>query len=93
MSKAIGFEPTRNTIKAMGARRVAAATVLVKPCPFCGGTPEMWTWHGGGPRKRMILCRSDDCYVSPMVSGETPTAAARRWNARTAASLPQQITG
>lgn len=53
----------------------------------------MEPWHGGGPKKRVIHCVADDCYVSPMVCGETPIAAARGWNARCAALLPQQIEG
>lgn len=71
----------------------AKARVLVKPCPFCGNFPAMGPWHGGGAKKRSIRCIADSCDVSPMVCGETPTIAARRWNNRSAASIPRQIEG
>ncbi len=54
----------------------------LKPCPFCGSEPTIERWHGGGPEKRMIACISDDCHVSPWVTGETMREAAGRWNGR-----------
>lgn len=72
---------------------LANAKVSVKPCPFCGNFPAMERWHGGGPKKRLIHCEAEDCYVLPSVCAETPTAAARRWNARSAAMNAEQIEG
>ena len=70
---------------------LAKATVFVRPCPFCGDTPIMERWHGGGPKKRMIHCVSVHCFVSPSCTGETPTAAARHWNERSAATSRESI--
>jgi hypothetical protein len=53
-----------------------------KPCPFCGHSPQIEPWHGGGPQKRIITCSSDDCFVSPMVTGTTRIRALAAWNHR-----------
>lgn len=52
------------------------------PCPFCGDAPMIVPWHGGGPRKRMIMCRSDACSVGPQVTGATERQAIEKWNTR-----------
>lgn len=53
-------------------------------CPFCGQAPILVPWHGGGPRKRMVMCIDDGCDVQPEVSGSTEAVALRRWNRRQA---------
>lgn len=59
------------------------ATLLpLKPCPWCGESPMMEPWHGGGPRKQHVHCVSDFCDVRPGVTGETPSEATFRWNQR-----------
>ena len=51
-------------------------------CPFCGYAPMIVRWHGGGPQKRMIMCRSDYCSVGPSVTGGNEKSALRNWNER-----------
>jgi len=51
-------------------------------CPFCGASPEIKFWHGGGPQKRMIGCSGDDCDVYPFVTGETLRSAIAKWERR-----------
>jgi hypothetical protein len=51
-------------------------------CPFCGASPQIEFWHGGGPQKRMISCGGDDCEVNPMVTGETKRSAIAKWERR-----------
>lgn len=70
----------------MADRAKAAGGAMLKPCPFCGDKPVLVPWHGGKPTKMMVMCRSDQCAVGPMVTGENLPQATRRWNGRTAAS-------
>jgi len=51
-------------------------------CPFCGATPTIEPWHGGGPSKRMVMCGNEDCEVSPQVTGKTRKEAIAHWNRR-----------
>ena len=54
----------------------------LKGCPFCGASPEIQFWHGGGPNKRLVSCPGDECDVRPAVTGETEREAVERWERR-----------
>lgn len=72
-------------MKEMSAKKLSSPPKVrydLKGCPFCGSSPEIEYWHGGGPNKRMIGCRSDECHVSPQVTGETEREAIDRWERR-----------
>lgn len=56
----------------------------LKGCPFCGASPEIQYWHGGGPNKRLVSCRGTECDVAPAVTGETEREAIERWERRSA---------
>lgn len=66
----------------MSGFRVQYQSDKALPCPFCGQAPILVPWHGGGPRKRNLMCRNDVCPVEPSVCGETETKALRAWNTR-----------
>lgn len=53
-----------------------------KSCPFCHEYPEVQPWHGGGPRKHIVRCRSEDCMAWPSVIGSTKRWAIANWNYR-----------
>lgn len=52
------------------------------PCPWCGTVPVIQFWHGGGPRKRLVSCPSEDCAIAPSVTGTTRARAIEAWNHR-----------
>lgn len=52
------------------------------PCPFCGVLPVIQPWHGGGPRKKMVMCDNEDCHISPSVTGSSKARALEYWNTR-----------
>ena len=56
----------------------------VAGCPFCGETPAVEAWHGGGHDKHMVACTSKACPATPAVTGATRADAIRRWNTRKA---------
>jgi hypothetical protein len=62
----------------------------LKPCPFCGTTPNIRPWHGGGPMKRLVRCRDENCLVVPMVSGTTRSRAIAAWNQRATPPTPSR---
>ena len=48
-------------------------------CPFCGHAPFVDRYT----RARIaVSCESPDCYVQPMVTGDTELKATDRWNQR-----------
>ncbi len=57
------------------------------PCPFCGVTPDIETWHGGKPTKHMVSCCNDECSCAPQCTGQTHDEAIKRWNVRAAAPV------
>lgn len=63
-------------------RKIAKPKEQLLPCPFCGSTPEIEPWHGGGPRKHLISCSNDACRVFPSVTGTTKANAIKWWNRR-----------
>lgn len=54
------------------------------PCPWCGSTPSIQPWHGGGPNKRMVSCSDEFCRVGPSVTGSNRARAIAAWNSRKA---------
>lgn len=60
------------------------ASLMTKPCPFCGADAAVGYWHGGGTQKTIIHCTNDDCSVAPGVTGSTPSIALDKWNTRAA---------
>ena len=72
-------------MRAMTNKKLNAAPVVrydLKDCPFCGTSPEIQYWHGGGPEKRMISCANPGCDICPSVTGETERAAIQKWERR-----------
>lgn len=66
-------------------KKLNAAPVIdysLPDCPFCGSSPQVEHWHGGGPNKRMISCSNAECEVSPSVTGETLRQAVASWSRR-----------
>lgn len=69
----------------MTAKKLNADPIVrydLKDCPFCGASPQVEYWHGGGPNKRRIACDNAECDVNPSVTGENLREAEARWNRR-----------
>ena len=75
-----GMKMVAKVVKTL--RHLPAMRYDLKDCPFCGSSPEIQYWHGGGPEKRLISCAGTDCDVNPMVTGETEREAIARWERR-----------
>jgi len=61
-------------------------TDQLKPCPFCGGKPEVYSdWeleHSIGERTYWIMCNNDGCHVQVFLDNEysSKESAAKAWN-------------
>ena len=68
----------------MSKRKAASKSTveILVGCPFCGETPTLEAWHGGGPHKTLVGCINYACPATPAVTGATRAAAIRRWNTR-----------
>ena len=53
-------------------------------CPFCGETPTVEAWHGGGHDKHVVACLNVACPATPFLTETTRADAIRRWNTRKA---------
>lgn len=51
-------------------------------CPFCGSVPEIESWHGGSPKRKMISCVFDGCPANPQIVKESERAVIVAWNTR-----------
>ncbi len=47
-------------------------------CPWCGQTPTIEPWHGGGPDKHLVHCCAD-CFANRSVVAETRAEAIDNW--------------
>ncbi len=69
-------------------RSIKKVRSKAKPCPFCGSSPDISPWHGGGPYKTAVSCEGDVatswCPTFPSCTAESPESAVERWNARAA---------
>lgn len=64
----------------------------LKKCPWCGSGAYIEHWHGGGPDKHAISCSNGECFVTPMVVGESLAIALNRWNKRKKTEALQVFT-
>lgn len=54
----------------------------LKPCPFCGSTPDIDHEIVGTPAKTVVICTNDKCPAQPCVIGLSDKHAAELWNRR-----------
>ncbi len=59
----------------------------LKPCPFCGGQPQIKEWEVGGIAQIKIICDGDLCLVHPSVFGNRKSMT-EAWNTRAALQSP-----
>jgi len=89
MTDYVGFYQARLTSSTFvsrvpSAREIQTMAQKAEPltCPFCGDTPRIIPWHGGGKRKRLIECDNDECSIGPSITGPTRADAVAKWNIR-----------
>jgi hypothetical protein len=63
-----------------GKAALKSTVEILVGCPFCGETPSVDPWPGGGPHNTLVGCVNDDCPATPAVTGSNRAAAIRRWN-------------
>lgn len=66
----------------------------IKSCPFCGATPLIRYWCGGGDDKRWykIYCGNDDCRVTVETdSANSVEGAIKIWNERILDAIIQYV--
>lgn len=80
-AKALSEEVT-NRVSPLACWKGAYHSGKTLLCPFCGTLPIIVPWHGDGPRKRMVMCRADECPITPGVTGSTEARAIAKWNTR-----------
>ena len=66
----------------MGNEPEQLSVKYAKSCPFCGHSPRIQPWHGGGPMKRAVFCDDELCSVQPITTGSTKARALKNWNTR-----------
>ena len=56
---------------------------IIKPCPFCGGRPEIVTPEETDGQYWFIACTSDNCWgIAGTELCDTETEAIDKWNRR-----------
>jgi len=61
----------------------------LKPCPFCGKTPELLEdWDG----KPYVACIEDDCNICVSTGNQSDASAAiAAWNERAPSPVPEPV--
>ena len=61
---------------------IETMTEKLKPCPFCGGEPQLVQGYGAYSFTWYVECHGEDCAVTPDTSGHGRDNAIARWNRR-----------
>jgi hypothetical protein len=65
----------------------------LKPCPFCGGVPELNDYTTAPAAAWVLVHRGKGCFVSPVVKNfPTREAAIAAWNRRAAPTEAKQVS-